>query len=54
VLTVSSATMVALFWLFPLATAVVTLGLLVLLFLSARVARAIDATDISEIEHGGF
>ncbi len=50
VLTISSAIMVALFWLFPLTTAVVTLGLLVLLFLSARVARAID---VSEVERGG-
>ena len=53
VLMVSSAIMVALFWLFPLTTAVVTLGLLALLFVSARLARAIDAADISEVEHGG-
>ena len=51
VLIVSSAIMVALFWLFPLTTAVVTLGLLALLFVSARLARAIDAADISEVEH---
>ena len=53
VLVVSSATMIALFWLFPLTTAVVTLGLLALLFVSARLARAIDVTDISDIEHRG-
>ena len=53
VLIVSSAIMVALFWLFPLTTAVVTLGLLALLFVSARLARAIDVAEISEIEHRG-
>jgi hypothetical protein len=43
--------MIALFWLFPLPTAIVTVGLLALLGLSARLARSIDVTDISDFDH---
>ncbi len=42
--------MIVLFWLFPLTTAVVTLGVFALLGVSARFARAVDVSDISEIK----
>jgi hypothetical protein len=50
VLVISAATMIVLFWLFPLTTAVVTLGVFALLGVSARFARAVDVSDISEIK----
>jgi hypothetical protein len=51
VLATSAAIMIALFWLFPLTTAVVAIGLFVLLGLAARLARAIDVPDISDLDH---
>jgi len=39
ILVISAATMIVLFWLFPLTTAVVALGLFALLGLSARLAQ---------------
>jgi uncharacterized integral membrane protein len=42
ILTVSAATMLWLFWRFPLPTAVITLGALAALGVSARLARSID------------
>jgi uncharacterized integral membrane protein len=42
ILTVSAATMLWLFWRFPLPTALVTLGVLAMLGVSARLARSID------------
>jgi hypothetical protein len=42
ILTVSAATMLYLFWRFPLTTAIVTLGVLAVLGVLARLARSID------------
>jgi hypothetical protein len=42
VLTVSAGTMLFLFWRFPLATAVVTLGVMAVLGVLARLARSIE------------
>jgi uncharacterized integral membrane protein len=42
ILTVSAATMLWLFWRFPVPTAVVTLGVLAALGVSARLARSIE------------
>jgi uncharacterized integral membrane protein len=42
ILTVSAATMLWLFWRFPLPTAVVTLGVLAVLGVSARLARSVE------------
>jgi uncharacterized integral membrane protein len=42
ILTVSAATMLWLFWRFPVPTAVVTLGVFVALGVSARLARSIE------------
>jgi membrane protein implicated in regulation of membrane protease activity len=42
VLTVSAGTMLYLFWRFPLATAVVTLGVMAALGVLARLARSIE------------
>jgi hypothetical protein len=52
ILIVSAATMVLLFWRFPVATTLVTLGVFVLLGVSARLARAIEFVDTADIEHG--
>jgi len=52
ILVVSAATMVVLFWRFPLATAVITLAIFVLLGVSARLARAIEVVDVADIEQG--
>jgi len=53
ILLVSAATMVWLFWRFPLTTALITLGVFVVLGVSARLARAIEVVDVvSDIEHG--
>ncbi len=52
ILVISAATMIVLFWLFPLTTAIVALGLFAILGLSARLARAVDTGDMSEIERG--
>jgi hypothetical protein len=42
ILTVSAATMLWLFWRFPLMTAIVTLGVFAALVVLARLARSID------------
>jgi hypothetical protein len=52
ILVVSAATMVLLFWRFPLTTALITLAIFVALGISARLARAIEVIDVSDIEHG--
>jgi hypothetical protein len=50
ILIVSAATMVVLFWRFPLMTALITLAVLLLLGVSARLSRAIEFADVSDIE----
>jgi hypothetical protein len=52
ILVVSAATMVLLFWRFPLTTALITLAIFVALGISARLARSIEVIDVSDIEHG--
>jgi hypothetical protein len=52
ILVVSAATMVLLFWRFPLTTALITLGVFVLLGVSARLARAIEFVDVADLERG--
>jgi hypothetical protein len=53
VLSVSAGTMLFLFWRFPLATAVVTLGILAALGVLARLARSIDEMkDLDRSEQG--
>jgi membrane protein implicated in regulation of membrane protease activity len=53
VLSVSAGTMLFLFWRFPLATAVVTLGILAALGVLARLARSIDEMkDLDRTEQG--
>ena len=42
IMTVSAATMLWLFWRFPLMTAIITLGVLAVLGVLARLARSID------------
>ena len=51
ILTVSAATMLWLFWRFPLPTAVITLGVLAALGMSARLARSIDV-ELQELDRG--
>ncbi len=52
VVIVSAATMVALFWRFPLPTALITLGVFALLGVSARLARSIEFADVADVEQG--
>ena len=52
ILALSAATMVWLFWHFPVITAVVTLAVLTGLGISARLARSIDTSDLSELQGG--
>jgi hypothetical protein len=52
ILVVSAATMVVLFWHFPMATAVVALGVFALLGVSAHLARAIESVDAADMERG--
>jgi hypothetical protein len=52
ILLLSAATMVLLFWRFPLTTALITLGVFVLLGVSARLARAIEFSDAGDLERG--
>ena len=47
ILALSAATMMYLFWRFPIVTAVVTLTVLALLGVSAKLARYIDASDLA-------
>jgi hypothetical protein len=51
ILALSAATMMYLFWRFPIITAMVTLTVLALLGVSARLARYLDASDLTEREH---
>jgi hypothetical protein len=51
ILVVSAATMVVLFWRFPLTTALITIGVFVLLGVSARLARSIEIVD-ADIKQG--
>jgi len=50
ILVVSAATMVVLFWRFPVTTALITLGVFALLGVSARLARAIEFSDVTDVE----
>jgi len=52
ILAVSAATMVVLFWHFPVMTGLITLGVFALLGISARLARSIDVGDVADIEQG--
>jgi hypothetical protein len=47
--TLSAATMLWLFWRFPLLTAVITLGVLAVLGILARLARSIDV-DLQDLD----
>ncbi len=51
VVTLSSATMVWLFWHFPVTTGIVTVAVLAALGVSARLARSMD-TDMIDLNHG--
>jgi len=48
--TISAATMLWLFWRFPLMTAIVTLGVLAILGVLAKLARSIDV-DLTDRDH---
>lgn len=50
ILTVSAATMMWLFWRFPLMTAIITLGAFAALGVLVRLARAIDVENIAELD----
>jgi hypothetical protein len=50
VVSLSAVTMLYLFWRFPLQTALVTVGVLALVFIWARLARSIDFGDIAEMD----
>jgi len=52
ILALSSATMVWLFWHFPVITAVVTVAVLAGLGISARLARAVDGSELHGGNHG--
>jgi CHASE2 domain-containing sensor protein len=52
ILTLSSATMVWLFWHFPVITTLVTVAVLAGLGISARLARSIDCSDLNELQGG--
>ncbi len=51
ILTLSAATMVWLFWRFPLPTAAITLGVLAALGVSARLAKSIEF-ERTDLDHG--
>jgi hypothetical protein len=51
ILTLSSVTMVWLFWRFPVPTALVTVAVLAALGVSARLARSID-TEMPDLDSG--
>ena len=50
ILALSAATMVWLFWHYPVITSLVTLAVLLALGVSARLARSIDTSDLSELQ----
>lgn len=50
ILTVSAATMLWLFWRFPLMTAILTLGAFAALGVLVRVARAIDVESMADLD----
>ena len=50
ILALSSATMVWLFWHYPLITSMITLAVLIALGVSARLARSMDTSDLSELQ----
>jgi hypothetical protein len=53
ILALSAATMLWLFWHYPLGTAIVTIAVLAALGISARLARSIDPTDgVSDMKRG--
>jgi hypothetical protein len=53
ILTLSAATMLWLFWHYPLGTAIVTIVVLAVLGISARLARSIDPADgVSNMKRG--
>lgn len=52
VVALSALLMVWLFWRFPLPTAIITLGVLIALGVCARLARSIEANDMSEMDRG--
>jgi uncharacterized membrane protein len=49
-LVVSAVTMVVLFWRFPLITALITIGVFLLLGLAARLSRSIEFVDAADLE----
>jgi hypothetical protein len=50
ILTLSATTMVWLFWHYPVITALVTIAVLAALGVSARLARSVDGTELSEMQ----
>jgi hypothetical protein len=50
ILTVSAATMLWLFWRFPLMTAIITLGAFAALGVLVRLARSIDVESMADLE----
>jgi hypothetical protein len=52
VLALSSITMLWLFWRCPLPTAIITVAALAGLAVCARLARAVDATEIGDLDRG--
>jgi hypothetical protein len=53
ILTLSAATMLWLFWHYPLGTSIVTIAVLAVLGISARLARSIDPSDgVSDMKRG--
>ena len=50
ILALSAAIMVWLFWHYPLITSLVTLAVLTALGVSARLARSMDTSDLSELQ----
>jgi hypothetical protein len=53
ILTLSAATMLWLFWHYPIGTAIATIAVLAVLGISARLARSVDPTDgVSNMKRG--
>jgi hypothetical protein len=50
ILALSATTMVWLFWHYPVITALVTVAVLAALGVSARLARSMDGTELSEMQ----
>jgi CHASE2 domain-containing sensor protein len=51
ILTLSAASMLWMFWRFPVITTLVTIGVFAVLGISARLARSVDM-DVPELDHG--